>query len=202
MMRKTVDEACDFVAEWCQQKGSYAGKTLSAGFAVPDSIVRLNARTGHLWHSAKRVPGPRLQYATPFLGLLGGQDQILDPNGYAPDKNGIVPFVWENQGVWGYGFDPDTVDQLLITGDWCDGRREYFETEWRRVPAKPEGALVCTLLINLCMQSEANWDDNAPKPESMLSVLWQHPAWSDFDGFWINDARTLIYFRGWQVARR
>jgi hypothetical protein len=23
MMLKTVDEACDFVAEWCQEQGSY-----------------------------------------------------------------------------------------------------------------------------------------------------------------------------------
>jgi hypothetical protein len=33
-------------------------------------------------------------------------------------------------------------------------------------------------------------------------ALWQHPTWSDFDGFWINDERTLIYFSGWQVTRR
>jgi hypothetical protein len=53
MTLKTVDEACDFVAEGCQEKGAYAGKTPSAGFAVPDCIVRLNARIGHLWHRAE-----------------------------------------------------------------------------------------------------------------------------------------------------
>ena len=201
-MLKTVDEACDFIADWCREKGSYAGQPVDADFAVPDCIVRLNARVGDLWRSAKRQPGPILQYATPFLGLLGGQDQILNPSGYARDKNGIVPFVWENQGVWWYGFDPDDVDQLLVSGDWCDGLGGDFETEWRRVAAKPEDALVCTLLINLCMQSDAKWDDNAPKPQAAHLVLWQHPAWSDFDGFWINDEQTLIYFRGWQVTRR
>jgi hypothetical protein len=200
-MLKTIDEACDFVAEWCQEKGAYPGEALNTGFAVPDCILRLNARVGHLWNSAKRLPGPVLQYATPFLGLLGGQDQILNPNGYSPDKNGIVPFVWENQGVWGYGFDPDDVDQLFVTGDCCDGRRGNFETEWRRVPAKPEDALVCTLLINLCMQSDANWEDT-PRPEATHLILWQHPAWSDFNGFWINSAKTLIYFSGWRITRR
>lgn len=58
MMLKTVDETCDFAAEWCQEKGACAGKTLNAGFAVPDCIARLNARIGHLWHSAERLPGP------------------------------------------------------------------------------------------------------------------------------------------------
>jgi hypothetical protein len=60
----------------------------------------------------KAPAGPILRYATPFLGLRGGQDKILNPNDYARDENGIVPFVWENQRVWGYGFDPDDVDQL------------------------------------------------------------------------------------------
>ena len=201
-MLKTVDEACDFIAEWCQEEGSYAGQPLDAGIAMPDCIVRLSARVGGLWRSAKRLPGPILHYATPFLGLPGGQDKILNPSDYARDKNGVVPFVWENQGVWGYGFDPDDIDQLLVSGDWCDGLRGDFETDWRRVAAKPEDALVCTLLTNLCMQSDANWHDNAPRPEAAHLVLWQHLAWSDFDGFWIDDERTLIYFRGWQVTRR
>ena len=199
-MLKTVDEACDFVAEWCGEEGDHAGQPVSVGFAVPNCITRLNARVGDLWR-AKRLPGPILRYSTPFLGLLEGQDQVLNPSGYVRDTNGVVPFVYENQGVWHYGFDPDDVDQLLVSGDWCDGVRGDFETEWRRVAAKPEDALVCTLLINLCMQSDAKWDDNAPKPETARLVLWQHPAWSDFDGFWINDEQTLIYFRDWQVTR-
>jgi hypothetical protein len=184
-MLKTVDDACDFIAEWCQETDSYAGQPLASGFAVPDCIVRLNARVGDLWRSAKRLPGPILQ--------------ILNPNGYARDENGIVPFVRENQGVWAYGFDPDDVDRLLVSGDWSDGLRG---DSWRCVAAKPEDALVCTLLINLCMQSDANWDDNTPELEAAHIVLWQHPAWSDFDGFWINEERTLICFRGWQVTRR
>jgi len=97
---------------------------------------------------------PNTPVSNAFLGLLGGQDE-----------NGIVPFVWENQGLGGYGFDPDDVDQLLVCGYWCDGLRGDFETEWRRVAAKPVDGLVCTLLINLCMQSDANWDDNPPKPK-------------------------------------
>jgi hypothetical protein len=42
-MLKTVDQACDFIVEWCQEKGRYAGQPLDAGFAMPNSIVRLNA---------------------------------------------------------------------------------------------------------------------------------------------------------------
>jgi len=105
-MLRTVDEACDFIADWCQEECSCVGQPVGAELAMPVCIVRLNARLGDLWRIAKRQPGPILQYATPFLGLLGGQDQILNPSGYARDKYGIVPFTWENQGVWGYGFDP------------------------------------------------------------------------------------------------
>jgi hypothetical protein len=202
MMLQTVDEACDFIAEWCAEEASHAGQPLDTDLAVPDCIVRLNARVGDLWRSANRPSGPPLRYATPLLGLFGAQDRILDPGDYAPDENGIVPFVWANQDVWGYGFDPDDPDHLLVSGDWCDGPRRNFKTEWRRVAARTEDALVCTLLINLCMQSDANWDDNAPKPPAAHLALWRHPAWSDFDGFWINEERTLIYFSGWQVTRR
>jgi hypothetical protein len=201
-MLMTVDDACDFIAEWCQEPGSYPGQPLANDFAVPDCVARLNARLGDLWRSAERVSGPILRRMTPFLGLLDGQDRILNPNEYARGENGIVPAVWENQGVWGYGFDPKDVDRLLVCGDWCDGLRGDFETEWRRVEAKLEDALVCTLLINLCMESNANWDDNAAKPEAAHIALWAHPAWSDFEGFWINEERTLIYFSGWQVTQR
>jgi hypothetical protein len=202
-MLKTVDDACDFAAEWCEEEGSHAGRMLSTGISVPDCILRLNARIGHLWESAARVPGPVLRYATPFLGLLGGQDQILDPNRYARDNNGVVPFVQENQGVWSFGFDPESPDQLLVTGDWWYGLERSFEAKWRRVPAKPEDALVCTLLLNLCMQSDHDWDDDDRyKPDAEYSALWRHPAWSNFDGFWINDARTLVRFMGFQASRK
>jgi hypothetical protein len=202
MMLKTVDDVCDFAAEWCNEKGVYSGKKISTSYAVPHCIMRLNARIGNLWHSAKRPPGPLSRYSTPFHGLLGGQDEILNPDSYDDDKNGVVSFVRENQGVWSYGFDPNDLNLLLVTGDWHDGRQEDFKTEWRIVLAKPEDALVCTLLINLCLQSDAYWDENSAKPEAARSVLWQHPAWRQFDGFWINDAKTLIYFDGWLVSRR
>ena len=71
-MLKTIDEACDFIAEWCQETGNHAGQPLVCDFAVPDCVVRLNERVGDLWRSAKRLPGPFLEYAAPFLGVLGG----------------------------------------------------------------------------------------------------------------------------------
>jgi hypothetical protein len=201
-MLKTVDDVCDFAGEWSREAGAYGGEPLSAGFAVPDCVARLNARVGQLWRRSDRVPGPVLRYSTPFLGLLGGQDQILDPNRYARDEDGVVPFVWENQGVWGYGFDPDAPDHLLVTGDWCDGPQRNFDANWRCVLATPEDALVCTLLLNLCLQSDGDWEDDRPKLDAAHSILWRHPSWSNFDGFWINDARTLIYFMGFRAIRR
>lgn len=200
-MLKTVDELCDFIVDWCQEDRGHVGQPLDIDYAIPDCIVRLNARVGDLWRSARPEPGPVLQYATPFLGLLAGQDQVVNPSDYCCDKNGVVPFIVENQGVWRYGFDRNDIRQLLVSGDWCDGLQSD-QTEWRRVAAAPEDALVCTLLINLCMQSDANWDDSLPKPEATNNVLWRHPAWSGFDGFWIDDTRSMIYFSGWQVTRR
>jgi hypothetical protein len=57
-MLKTVDEACDFIAEWCQEAGTHAGQPLACDFAVPDCVVRLNERVGDLWRSAKRPARP------------------------------------------------------------------------------------------------------------------------------------------------
>lgn len=201
-MLKTVDEACDFIGEWCGESAGYAGAPLASPFAIPNSVVRLNSRVGDLWRTAKRIPGPLLSYATPFLGLLEGQDRILNPSTYAIDAHGVVPFVCENQGVWRYGFDPSDADRLLVSGDWSDGLSGEFSTEWRYVEATTEDALVCTLLINMCMQSTTNWDVDEPKPEAACIPLWNHPAWDDFYAFWVNEERTLIYFSGCQVTRR
>jgi len=53
--------------------GNHGGQPLGCDFAVPDCVVRLNERVGDLWRSAKRLPSPFLEYATPFLGLLVGK---------------------------------------------------------------------------------------------------------------------------------
>src|SRR5262249_46180947 len=150
------DEACDFIGEWCGDQAPHPGEPVTTSIAVPNCVSQLNARVGELWLSAKRIPGPLLEYATPFLGLFGGQDRILHPNNYSVDANGIVAFVCENQGVWQYGFNPNLVDRLLVSGDWCDGLRGDFNTEWREVEATTEDALICTLLINMCMLSDAD----------------------------------------------
>jgi hypothetical protein len=203
-MLKTVDEACDFIGDWCREKRSYPGQPLRADFAVPDCILRLNARLGGLWPGAKRQPGPIVEYPRRFLGLLSVQDKILNPSEYARDKDGVVLFAHENQGVWQFGFDPDDVDQLLMKGDCVFGPRSTVGDEWDLVDATPEDALVFALLINLCLTSADEWDENLRKPETANEVLWNHHAWGSdhFDGFWINDERTLIYFSGWRAPRR
>lgn len=193
----TIDEACDFIGEWCGEPDERPGGPVTLSFAIPNCVLRLNARVGQLWQSARRYPEPLPNYPTPFFGLLEGQDRIVDPRRYGPDASGIIAFVWENQRVWRYGFNPSQVDRLFVSGDWCDGSDEA----WRQVEATTEDALISTLLINLCMMSGASWDENVPKPESASVLLWDHPAWTTFDGFWTNDERTLIYFSGWQVHR-
>jgi hypothetical protein len=197
----TIDETCDFISEWLGEDVSLPGPQIDLGFAVPNCVVRLNERIGGLWRSAKPQPGGVLRYETPLQGLLGGQDQIREPSSYVRDADGIVPFVSENQGVWELGFLPGDPDQLFAGGDWGGQPAEDFPPGWRPLPAKPEDALVCTLLVNLCFQSDAEWDD-APKPEAADTVLWEHPAWPEYYQFWTNKTRTLIAFGGWQVTRR
>ncbi|MEQ1819655.1 MAG: hypothetical protein ABL871_13695 [Terricaulis sp.] len=201
-MLKTVDEACDFIGEWCGESAAHAGTELTVPFAIPNSVARLNSRVGGLWRTAKRTPGPLLAYATPFLGLLAGQDRILDPSAYVIDAYGVVPFVCENQGVWRCGFDPNDTDRLLVSGDWSGGPSVDFSNHWRHVQATTEDALVCALLINMCMQSETHWDQDAAKPGEACIPLWNHPAWNDLYDFWVNEEQTLIYFSGWRVTRR
>jgi hypothetical protein len=75
-MLTTVDQACDFIADWCQEKRSYSGQPLTTGFALPDCIVRLNARVGDLWRNEKRQPRPILQYPQPFLACLTGKTKF------------------------------------------------------------------------------------------------------------------------------
>lgn len=137
-----------------------------------------------------------------MLGLFGGQDHILHPGTYAKDASGVVRFVCENQGNWEYGFNPDQVDRLLVSGVWCDGSSGDFNSTWHHVQATTEDALICALLTNMCMQSDAEWFGDVPKLEAANVALWEHPAWSDFDGFWTNEEKTLICFSAWRVQRR
>jgi hypothetical protein len=84
-MLKTVDEACDSMAEWCQETGSYAGQPLATGFAVPDCVVQCR----DLWRSATRLPGPILQYgdAVPRPPWRAGYGARM---AYAPYRTGIT----------------------------------------------------------------------------------------------------------------
>lgn len=206
MTLNTVDDACDFIAEWTGVEGTFAGATLPSEPPIPQCIRALNSRLGLVWQGSEH---PFWMVHTEGAGpvtLFDVQDHVLDPRTFALDDHGIIPVLWENQGVFGFGFDPNTDECLYVCRDWCDGLESEFPTTWRKAGATLEDGIVSALLGNLWMlnfgDAEVELDELAPKPSDASELLWLHPAWRGFDGFWTDTGRTLFYYSGMGTLRR
>ena len=187
MRLRTLDNACDFVRRWHGLPADLPGTT-ELHPDCPVALARLNARLGAIWGGA----APEA-----VADLFDGQDRIADPHDLPQADDGAIPFIEENQTVWQVGFDPADPGRIRVRGDWADGSGDT----WRPVDASPEDALIYTLISNLVILSstEDDWmfDPAHSDPQDDLPhLLWDHPAWTGFGGFWTNADGTEIQFRG------
>jgi|GEM_PF-3866127 len=191
----TVDEACTVIIDWFGWKNNLAGSQITLPFAVPQSIQTVNHRLGRLWED------PR---ACGDVNILDGQDTLISPHRYEAGPDGVVKAIWENQGVWGCGFKPETGAQLWVTGSWstdeCDAHA------WRPMQDVIDTVVIFVLLTNLVLASaDCQYDDQDEKPDEADRLLWAFAPWSGFSGFWTNKDQSLIRMQGWgwgMTARR
>lgn len=207
MQIKTVSEACSFILEWTACVNAFRGAELSNKYVIPKCVAELNAKLGQLWQNNDHPLNAFPHVSDQPVGLLDIQDLILNPKTYAADDEGVIPLVWENQGVWGFGFRPSEPEQLLVCRDWCDGLQSDFADKWRPVGVTTEDGLVWTLLSNFCfLAPEENTVVEAyefnRRPEDADRLLWRHPAWDGFDGFWTNSKRSVIFYSGMGLTIR
>jgi hypothetical protein len=163
----TVDEACTFISRWFGWKDNLAGPQITLPFTVPRAIETVNRRLGRLWLEDRQAHGE--------IDIFGSQDSLISPHQYQARPDGIVPMIWENQGIWGCGFKPEMGAQLWVTGDWPDDDSGSRES-----------------------------DDEDEKPAGADRLLWTFAPWAGFRGFWTNNDQTLIRIQGlgWGVAAR
>jgi hypothetical protein len=186
----TVEAACTFIARWFDWKSDLAGSEIALPFAVPRSIDVLNRRLGGLWLEDGSVK------------LFRSQDKLISPHRYAVRPDGVVPMIWENQGVWGCGFKPETGAQLWVTGDWPidqPGTRD-----WRPTPDVVDIAIIFVLLANAMWASADCELDEEDKPAEAGRLLWKFAPWLEFSGFWTNDDQNLMRMQGadWGLSAR
>ncbi|MDO5643041.1 MAG: hypothetical protein Q4G26_11755, partial [Paracoccus sp. (in: a-proteobacteria)] len=129
-----IEAACRFVSGWFGWRDAQNGPLIDQPFVVPPAIHALNRHLGRLWHGA------------PPADLFTFQDRLIPPRDYAPDADGIVPILWENQSVWGCGFKPGTGAQLWVTGDWPDDH--CGDAGWRATSHRVDQAIIFALLGN------------------------------------------------------
>lgn len=87
----------------------------------------------------------------------------------------------------------------MIKGDWVWSGEVQTYRDWYSFEANIEDALVFALLMNFYFYafSEKNsidFDFDDPDWQKQHRLLWSHPGWSAFQGFFTdNDGKLLIF---------
>jgi hypothetical protein len=183
----TVDEACTVISSWFGWKNNLVGSQITLPFAVPRAIETVNRRLGRLWLEDPQTRGD--------FRIFDSQDTLVSPHRYQARPDGIVPMIWENQGVWGCGFKPEMSAQLWVTGDWPDSQSDTHA--WRPTQDVVDTAVIFVMLANAIWASaDCRMDEEDEKPAEADRLLWTFAPWAGFSGFWTNNDRTLIRMQG------
>jgi hypothetical protein len=191
----TVEEACTVVSRWFGWKNDLVGSQITLPFAVPQAIQTVNRRLGRLWLEDRHARGD--------INIFDSQDTLISPHRYEARTEGVVPIIWENQGVWACGFKPETGAQLWVTGDWPDD--QSGARAWRLTQDVVDTAIIFVMLANTIWASaDCEMDEEGRKPTEVDQILWTFAPWAGFSGFWTNTDQTLIRMHGsgWGVTAR
>jgi hypothetical protein len=186
----TVEEACTVIIGWFSWKNDVVGSQIILPFAVPQGIQIVNRRLGRLWLEDGNV------------NIFDSQDTLISPHRYEARPDGVVPMIWENQGVWACGFKPETDAQLWVTGEWPDDQSSA--RAWRPTQDVVDTAIIFVMLANTIWASGDCQMDEEEKPTEVGRLLWKFAPWASFSGFWTNDDQTLLRMQGlgWGVTAR
>ena len=193
MLVTRVEDALALVADWADRTGvvpAMRSPAVNLPPALP-VVIEASARLGDDFYVDQ---GHR-------ASLLTVQDRIFPPGNLEPDADGITLFINENQGVYAYGFKPDDPEQLWVTGDWNDRLGSRDPESWRMVDATTEDALIATVLMNgfFALSYEDNTeysDDSQTVPPDTDRLVWKHPAFGNWPGFWTNANCNRLHFGG------
>jgi hypothetical protein len=191
----TVDDVCTFISGWFGWTDNLAGSQIMLPFTVPQAVETVNRRLGRLWLEDPQAHGE--------IDIFGSQDSLISPHQYQARPDGIVPMIWENQGVWGCGFKPEMGAQLWVTGDWPED--QSGSRGWRLTQNVVDTAVIFILLSNAIWASpDCEIDDQDEKPAEAGRRVWTFAQWAGFFGFWTNNDQTLIRMQGlrWGVTAR
>lgn len=208
MLLRDLSDTCDFVCDWLSVEHSYPPQVKSVAQELPDAIGYLKNRFGQLWQDTNHPIKKVSNHPTRPLSLFEFQDTIVDPKDYQVDTYGNIPFVFENQGVWQFGFSPSKGDTLFVKGDWYIDGDESDRDAWSKLDACVDDALFFALLGNLCLMcsEDDDWDfDDAVGtiPQNERVLLWRHLAWDEFDGFWTNVGQTQFHYsQAWLTVKK
>jgi len=198
MILTTVRDVVQFISEWNRVTISFPGGPNPLPHSAPAPVRTLDELLGAFWGKSPFPFAPDESNHNTNCGLFDVQDSIVDPRGKHSDV-GITPLIYENQGVWSFGYSKD--QKLMFRGDWVWSGELRTSHEWSPFPASIEDALVFALLLNFYFYSSSegnsiDLDFNAPTWQDQHELLWSHPSWSDFGGFYTDHDKSLLIFDG------
>jgi len=162
--------------------------------ALPIPVRELAARLGGIWTGAEH-PFEKESHPGHISTLFDVQDEILDPRTY-PTVEGRRVFVTENQGVWAFGYQPSSPNDLHAAGEFWGGP----DGEWRAVTEFGIADALClTLVSNLFWLSHQDADygrKTTSRPPQLNVCLWSHPEFEDFGGFWTDAESSALFYSG------
>jgi len=199
MLIKSIRDVAQFIFNWTGESSSYPGGPNRLAQHLPEPIRILDELLGSFW-------GPQ---PYPFLpgehdhntnrGLFHVQDSIVNPRGTSLTDGNITLLLDENQGVWSVGYTKN--HKLMIKGDWVWSGDVQTHLDWSPFDANIEDVLIFALLINFYFYAFSDkifidMDFNDPDSREPYSLLWSHPAWSAFPGFFTDTDGKILVFSG------
>lgn len=216
MKIKSIRDVAEFIADWSGSTDTFPGGPTPLQMSTPEPIRVLDELLGGFWGEPPYLIKPYESDYNRDRGLFGVQDFIISPRpAFRPElddnntadtssKEHVTLFMEENQGVYVLGYSKD--HKLMVSGEWIwNGEPEAHEN-WSPFPADIEDALIHTVLMNFYWyyytdenSEDINYKDLVSQDEYIL--LWSHPGWAAFTGFYTNRDRT-IFTAGGQLIKR
>jgi len=205
MKINNIDDAIEFITQWRGTPGAWPGGAGPLHQSEPKALRVLDEKLGQFWGEPPYPFLPSESDHNTERGLFRVQDTIINPRNASMDDD-VTLLVAENQGVWFFGRTNE--QKLLIKGDWIWSSEALSYAEWSPFDADIQDVLVFTLLLNFFFYTFSLTSNNTqPIYDSKdlhdnYVLLWSHPAWSAFDGFYTDKDETTFVFSGFGAIQR
>lgn len=120
MLIKTIDDLAVFISNWSGLSLPFPGGPTPLPQHIPEPIRKLDALLGGFWGQPPYPIEPHEHDHNTERGIFSVQNTIFNPRDFltreeATADDPIVPFIEENQGVYGVGYTAENT--VMVHGE-------------------------------------------------------------------------------------